>query len=730
MGINNQINSEVIVKKFGLQSEIYKAFMKFLKDRSISEKNFEKNFNQWKKIFSKIYGNEISNELFLTHTYFVQILNIIVRCKLDSIRNINSEKPISLSIEKQIENLKIFEIQYFFWTSVEDELLKMVKKEMENLAIEKQDIFSQFYQQIFISNLRHKKGEFFTPTHLVEAMIEDFYEIGLKILDPSCGSGNFLIRIIIKILNSQNSLINKIKASDNVFGFDINPLAIITAKVNILLLYLENIAIEGDSLPNINVFLCDSLFPQDYNTILEADRNCILNSFDLVIGNPPWLTYKDLFDKDYQIKIRELSNQLGIKPLSQYITHIELAAIFFYAIPFYFLKKKGRIFFVMPKSVLNGDHCYKFRAFSLFNTNLEIWDFPDNYFFNVEHVCLKAEYIGKDHTISIKKKYPIKTKIFNDKLKLQENILYSSLSIENDGAKLILPNHELKKFNNLDNSPYKKKFYQGATLVPRTLVFFQIKNKKENCLTINSDTDILSIAKEKWLYKFKNKEIEDKFHFKTFLNIQLLPFYLKSLKDVFLPITSNYIFDPDYLKLNPKAHNFYNEVNRFYQTNKKETSKIDTLYDNLNYWNKLQKQIVNEAFMIVYNASGSNLKAAVINNEDQKIIVGSENYYYSTDSEEEAYYLSAILNAPKLSEMIKKIKSSRHIHKRPFLFPIPIYDENNSIHKILAKKGKNCHIVVQEIYVNNPKITSEKIRIFINRKLKKIDDLTQQVVFE
>ena len=139
---------------------------------------------------------------------------------------------------------------------------------------------------------------------------------------------------------------------------------------------------------------------------------------------------------------------------------------------------------------------------------------------------------------------------------------------------------------------------------------------------------------------------------------------------------------------------------------------------------------MNKAFLIVYNASGSNLKAAVINNEDQQLIVGSENYYYSTDSEEEAYYLSAILNAPNLSKMVKQIKSSRHIHKRPFLFPIPIYDENNSIHKILAKKGKSCHIVVQELFVNNPKITAEKIRMFINKKLKKIDDLTQQIVFK
>jgi len=294
---------------------------------------------------------------------------------------------------------------------------------------------------------------------------------------------------------------------------------------------------------------------------------------------------------------------------------------------------------------------------------------------------------------------------------------------------LILPYHELQKFDNLKTSPYKKLFYQGATLVPRTLVFFQIKEKNDKFLRINSDSDILTRAKEKWLFQFQNKEIEEFFHFKTFLNIQLLPFYLKDLKDVFLPIDSQYSFNSSYLRRYPKAYSFYSEVDNFYQTNRKKTSKIISLHDNLNYWNKLQKQINNKSFLIVYNASGSNLKAAVINNEDQKIIVGSENYYYTTDSEEEAHYLAAILNSPNLSNKIKQIKSSRHIHKRPFMFPIPIYDDQNPIHKTLARKGKSCYNVVQELFANNLKITSEKVRIFINRKLIKIDNLTEEIIF-
>lgn len=145
-------------------------------------------------------------------------------------------------------------------------------------------------------------------------MLEDFYEFGSRILDPSCGSGNFLISIIIEILDSQNSLSNKLKAINNVFGFDVNPLAIITAKVNIFLIHLEHFEIEEGDFPNINVFLCDSLFPDYCKKYSDLSINNIFNSFDLVIGNPPWLTYKDLFDKDYQIKIRELSDKLDIKP--------------------------------------------------------------------------------------------------------------------------------------------------------------------------------------------------------------------------------------------------------------------------------------------------------------------------------------------------------------------------------------------------------------------------------
>ncbi|MFX0103937.1 MAG: class I SAM-dependent DNA methyltransferase [Candidatus Hodarchaeota archaeon] len=722
----NLLNSQVISELLGKKSEIFVQSINFLKEQTHKQIFYEKKYKEWREVFTNIYGHNLTPELFLKHTYFTHILKIIIISKLSHSKNLNFEAVYDEYVKKDLKF--IFEFDYFFWTVFHKELFKTIYIEIKNSKYAKQDLFSNLYQEVFLSDIRHKIGEFFTPSNLVQIMIDDVYKIGSKILDPSCGSGNFLVNAIIKIIDSSESILLKSKAISNVYGFDVNPLAIMTTKLNIFLLLLENFDVENYKIPDFNIFLIDSLFPEFYEEKTNFNIKKLYNSFDLVIGNPPWLTYKDIFIKEYQVKIRELSGNLGIKPPSQYITHIELAAVFFYAIPLKFLKLNGKIFFVITKSVLNGDHCFKFRSFSIFN-NLEIWDFPNNYFFNVNHICLKAEYIGKDNKIIIYEKYPIKTKLLNYKLELQEETMYNSLRIEDNGAKLILPNNELKFLNNPKKSTYKDKFFQGATLVPRSLVFFKIEEKRASTIIIRSDSDVLSRAKKKWKYRFQRKEIESEFQFKTFLNKDLIPFFVKDKKNVFLPINHNFDYNVQFLKGYPKALRFYKEINKFYKEHKKETSSINSLYANLNYWNKLKKQFKNKSFIIVYNASGSNLKAAVINNKRQRIIIGSENYYYSTNSQNEAYYLSAILNSPILTHNIKMIKSSRHIHKRPFMFPIPLYNNDNLLHKELAKLGKKCENVVQDLYLNNPKINSEKVRTIINQRLLKLDKLMNDVVF-
>jgi hypothetical protein len=704
---------------FGLGSEIYNDIAKFLiKQKDLEKTEFQKKYRHWESIFKNIYGKEINDSLFLKHSYFASVLKTLIIVKASDL----NEKNL-------VEKGGLPELEFFFCPSLERDITNEISMLLKDSLFSPQDIFQELYQQFFLAITRHKIGEFYTPSNLVKEMIDDSYKVGMKVLDPSCGSGSFLIELIVKILNSNIKKSLKFEAIENIVGFEINPLATLTVKINILLLLLEINEVEISELPEINIFLVDALFPEQYEKNLDINLSELLNSFDLIIGNPPWLTYKDITSKKYQVKIRTLSETLGIKPSSQYITHIELASIFFYAIPLSYLKVGGSIFFVLTKSVLNGDHCFKFRAFTVFN-KIEIWDFPNSNIFNVEHICLKAKYIGKNSKIRISEKYPISTKIYDSNLKLQKTTTYSSLEFDENGAKIILPEEEIKFLDSLSPSEYKSKFFQGATLVPRSLVFFKTKKIEGNYLYISSDPEATSRVKKIWKYSFQNVKIENNFKFNTFLNKDLVPFYIKQFKDVFLPINKDFNLDKNYLRESPRALEFYDKLNLFYQENKKETSAINTLFLNLNYWNKLTKQVKNEQYIVVYNASGSRLKSAVIDNEEKTIIICSENYYYSTASQNEAYYLSAIFNSPILSKNIRLIKSSRHIHKRPFSFPIPMYDHENELHRKLAKKSQKYHSIVQDLVHNNPKITSEKVRMFISQKLSKLDNLTKDVVFK
>ncbi len=714
---------------FGTRSPIYSDVMAYLDRKVVSnKKEFDLKYKEWATIFEKIYGGSLDKSLFLNHTYFALILKSLFLIKLCTIQNLEMEEAYEDCVTNNLEPFHIYEFEMFFWTDLSRKMFKRIFDTIESGSFFRGDLFYELYQQIFLAETRHKIGEFYTPTVLAKKMIDDDYDFGLKVLDPACGSGNFLIEIIVKILNSDKPNALKYMAINNLYGFDLNPLATMTAKINIFLLFLEYFNFGEDEIPNINVFLMDSLFPEEYERKMIFNLKKLYGSFDLIVGNPPWLTYKDIREKTYQTKLRELTEKLGIKPASQYITHIEFGAVFFYAIPAKFLKVGGKIFFVLTKSVLNGDHCYEFRAFLPFK-NLELWEFPNSYMFNVEHICLKAEYLGFDNGSKITDKYPIIGKIVNGSLEFQAEKKYSSFSINEKGAKLILPEDSLKTLHTISFSPYFSKFHQGATLVPKTLVFFQIEKKENEFLIISSDNDIVLRAKKQWQYFYQNKEIEKIFSYKTFLNKNLIPFYLKQKKHVFLPLNEKFELEMPFLQTYTKAHNFYREMNEFYQKNKKSTSDIETLFSNINYWNKLTKQRDLQSFIVVYNASGSSIKAAVLKNMKKKLIIGSENYYYSTNSKNEAYYLCAILNSPRISESIKLIKSSRHIHKRPFSFPIPLYEENNEVHDQLARKALKCESIARNLFAKNSNINSEKVRLIMRQKLDKVNALVDQIVF-
>ena len=104
------------------------------------------------------------------------------------------------------------------------------------------------YHGLSPETVRHALGEYYTPDWLAEHTIElagfegDPYK---TILDPSCGSGTFLLMAIQKIrqwlsdrtvewgsADQKREAVNLIRR--NVVGFDLNPLAVIASRTNYL----------------------------------------------------------------------------------------------------------------------------------------------------------------------------------------------------------------------------------------------------------------------------------------------------------------------------------------------------------------------------------------------------------------------------------------------------------------------------------------------------------------
>lgn len=128
-----------------------------------------------------------------------------------------------------------------------------------------QDLFRELYLQIMPDKVRHSLGEFYTPTWLAEHVVSRAIEMQENVewsgLDPCAGSGTFINVMIQKVLNETTNLSEEKRLGavlDRVKGIDLNPLAVLTARVN----YFINISglLSKDVSINIPVYLGDASY--------------------------------------------------------------------------------------------------------------------------------------------------------------------------------------------------------------------------------------------------------------------------------------------------------------------------------------------------------------------------------------------------------------------------------------------------------------------------------------
>lgn len=134
-------------------------------------------------------------------------------------------------------------------------------------------------------------GAFFTPSYIVDYIISELApEETHKCLDPSCGSGAFLLGLV-EYFNCKFDKSVKRIISENIFGSDILKYNIRRAKVLLSIYGLEHNEIIEET--DFNIFNQDSL---------KAEWQ---SNFDIVVGNPPYVKYQDLSDDNRSYLVRD-----------------------------------------------------------------------------------------------------------------------------------------------------------------------------------------------------------------------------------------------------------------------------------------------------------------------------------------------------------------------------------------------------------------------------------------
>jgi type I restriction-modification system DNA methylase subunit len=182
------------------------------------------------------------------------------------------------------------------------------------------ELLSEIYENFLFKTdpgLKKKTGTYYTPPALVEFILNEKLPINkteknyrVKILDPSCGSGIFLVesfrRLVKRYENEHKKKLidfKKLKEllTDNIFGIEVHPQAIKVAAFSLYLALVDNLdpktlwQKKKHRLPNlINNPDDKSLKEQGKNLFcrdtIKQNKEIEGIEFDLIVGNPPFGT--------------------------------------------------------------------------------------------------------------------------------------------------------------------------------------------------------------------------------------------------------------------------------------------------------------------------------------------------------------------------------------------------------------------------------------------------------
>jgi hypothetical protein len=490
----------------------------------------------------------------------------------------------------------------------------------------------------------------------------------------------------------------------------------------------------GDDVPAQKLFV----IAEALRELLEEERDTIWafvlkniykplflkGNFDVVVGNPPWLSFRYAEPEYQEFLKRQITERYGLlSGRGELITHLELATLFLLRAADLYLKGEGAIAFVLPRSIFSADQHDALRRGDFRGVALrfeEVWDLEEvEPLFNVPACVLfgrkgasgdgdvipgqvlSGTLAGKNAALDeAEERLTVEARPFYLSRIGERSFWSPTEGVQAEAA-----------------SPYKELFKNGATIYPRAFWFVQVKPSPLGFdparPPLESAERAKRYAKGAWKGLVLKGNVESRFLYATLLSTDLLPFGHFDYRPVVLPIEPA---DEGYrlLAVRQARERGYVHLAQWLEKAQAEwerrrgakADRMDVL-EYLDYQGKLTSQDPEAKYRVLYAASATYVCACVVEDESIGFEIGGQevqaagfavdhkSYQFETDNELEASYLVAVLNAPVVDELVKPMQSrgqygARDIHKKVLELPIPQFDPSQEAHRALAALGRGC----------------------------------------
>jgi hypothetical protein len=751
------------------------------------------------------------------------------------------------------------------------------------------DLLKRLYQNLIPKKIRHNLGEYYTPDWLAELVLnevgfnEDHFEelaqqtkdlvapLKLRLLDPACGSGTFLVLAIKKLRNyaEKHYLLDILPdyLLKNIIGFDLNPLAVLASRTNYLLAIADLITyVKG--MKEIPVYLADSILVEtspklfgphyvlrtvagkfeipklivdkgllsellnlidkslrslydpeefielvksklkinnvDYNSLknlydtflkLEReDKNHIWvsiirnafapllvvgtnkeNAFDFIVGNPPWVNWENL-PESYRKATNDLWNKYGLT-ITKGKTGLgkvkrDLAMLFLTRSLHLYLKRRGKLGFLLPLTTFKTQAGAGFRRFLAYGKKIDTEEVPCKIIRVHDLVTLYPfeGAINRTAMIVIEKEgttnFPIEHIVWDNPSKKPIDVDTSLDQIKEITRRykiVLMPLEGIYKpesswmqttmdsYNVLTKiitsstiSTKRYRAYEGVNTALNQVYWIKIKDKISNEILLITNPllpgqkkkvkQVDALIEADLVYPLiRGKEVK-KWHVKSDLGYIILPvdnkgatilsaimkvkysnawtYFLKFVHDLI-----NRGGEPYKSKLEPYRKVKYNRINELLEKIPIIEKRSPPFYWLFNVSPSLSSYKVVWKYIAGAIRGKAKFSCAVLEPIHDRyvgyktVIPNEKLMLVPLDKAEEAYYLAGVLNSSYIRALVASymIETAISTHLLDYIY-VPKYNPNSNIHKNIAELSKKAHIITKDIVENGKKELIDELK--------------------